>query len=65
MRPFLQSGANIIFSYQGEVIAVQDPETKNTAPNPQIIIETPTPSRQDQDQSLLGCLFDWLSNTLH
>jgi Ca-activated chloride channel family protein len=32
-RSFLQSGRNVVFAYQGQVIAVQDPDSQTTGPH--------------------------------
>lgn len=44
-RPFLQSGTQVLFSYEGEVIAVRDPEAPEPAPEDVGPAQVPTPRR--------------------
>jgi Ca-activated chloride channel family protein len=59
-RPLLQSGSNVIFAYQGEVIAVQDSEgpTDDQAPSHPAIDQTSA-----EKHSLMRDLTSWLSQT--
>lgn len=72
-RPYLQSGRNVIFTYQGETIAIEDPEDP-----PQEISQADSSQQRDLNnqrvqqqqrtdparQSLLGALYSWLVSSL-
>jgi Ca-activated chloride channel homolog len=58
MRSFLQSGVNVIFAYQGQVIAVQ--ETTNGVPAQPIPTQTSSQVPASPNASLLADLVTWL-----
>ena len=57
LRPFLQTGTNVIFQHQGEVIAVEDPETLVET---EVVQVAPAPQRGGLARQLLQWLLGWL-----
>jgi hypothetical protein len=47
VRPLLQSGSNVIFEHEGEIIAVEDPD----APGPEPVQLHPTPQQTAPQQT--------------
>jgi Ca-activated chloride channel family protein len=63
IRPYLQSGSGVVFAYQGQVIAVEDPD----APAVQgtgVAPEATASARQTGVLGLLGNLFTWIQRLL-
>jgi len=58
-RPYLQSGSNVVFTYQGEVIAVRDPDNPPEAQT-QILYQQP----QLSDDSLMSSVFNFVQRLL-
>ncbi|HOT92622.1 MAG TPA: VWA domain-containing protein [Anaerolineae bacterium] len=63
-RTFLQSGTNVLFSYNGEVVAVRDPQSADPQSTgdvpPQAADSQPVQARQDGALSRLFELLKWL-----
>jgi Ca-activated chloride channel family protein len=58
-RPYLQSGSNVVFAYQGQIIAVRDPDNP---PKAQTYFQDQHP--QTQDGSLMSDVFNFVQQLL-
>ncbi len=62
LRPFLQSGSNVVFTYQGQVIAVRDAEAPPPPPHQSPVNQMP--SRSTRDQGAGFGIFSWFGQLL-
>jgi Ca-activated chloride channel family protein len=58
-RPYLQSGANVVFAYQGEIIAVHDPENP-----PQEWSHSPQQNNHSEGGSVISGVYNFIQQLI-